>query len=184
MGFLKSIFGGKSKKDGQAPAAAPAASPATAAPKQPTPQVICPVVGEAIDIAEVNDPAFASKAMGDGIAIKPAEGKLVAPIAGTVVALFPTGHACAIAGENGISVMLHVGIDTVQMEGRGFTLHVAQGDRVELGQPLVDFDLDAIAEAGFESTTMVLVAEATCPGTLHKCAFGPVGAGERVLWFE
>ena len=182
MGFLKNIFGGASRS--KSAEKAPEAQAVQEAPKQQVPQVICPVVGEAIDIAEVNDPAFASKAMGDGIAIKPTEGKLVAPIAGTVVALFPTGHAAAIAGDNGISVMLHIGIDTVKMKGEGFTLHVAQGDRVELGQPLVNFDLDAIVAAGFESTTMVLVAEATCPGTLHKCAFGPVASGQRVLWFE
>ena len=180
MGLLKNIFGGKSA----ASAKSTAAQAAQAAPAAPAPAVLCPVPGEAIDIAGVNDPAFASKAMGDGIAIKPSAGTLVAPVAGTVVALFPTGHACAIAGDNGISVMLHVGIDTVQMEGRGFTLHVEQGQRVELGQPLVDFDLMAIAEAGFESTTMVLVAEHTCPGELRKCAFGPVSGGQRVLWFE
>ena len=178
MGLLKSIFGGK-----PAVSTKPVADPTPAAAPA-VPAVLCPVPGEAIDIASVNDPAFASKAMGDGIAIKPSAGTLVAPVAGTVVALFPTGHACAIAGDNGISVMLHIGIDTVRMEGRGFTLHVEQGQRVELGQPLVDFDLAAIAEAGFEATTMVLAAEHTCPGELRKCALGPVSGGQRVLWFE
>lgn len=179
MGFLSGIFGTKSQNTPESPSPAAAASTATASS---TPTVACPVSGEALDIADVNDAAFASKAMGDGIAVKPAEGKLVSPLSGTVEALFPTGHALAIKGDNGISVLLHIGIDTVQMNGDGFTAHVAQGDRVSQGQPLVDFDLDKIAAAGYEATTMVLAAEVPSEGTLTKCAFGPIKAGERALW--
>lgn len=147
-----------------------------------TARVLCPVPGELIDIADVNDPAFASKAMGDGIAIKPAKGTLVAPISGTVEALFPTGHALAIKGD-GVSVMLHIGIDTVDMKGEGFHALVAQGDTVTAGQKLIEFDLAKIAEAGFESTTMVIIAESSCEGTLHKHEAGTVALGDDVLWF-
>lgn len=176
MGFLSGIFGNKSQSATEsADAAAPTAAPAIV--------VTCPVAGEAIDITEVNDAAFASKAMGDGIAIKPAEGTLVAPISGTVEALFPTGHALAIKGDNGVSILLHIGIDTVEMKGDGFNARVAQGDHVEQGQLLVEFDLDKIAAAGFEATTMVLAAECPAEGTLAKCPSGPISLGDRALWF-
>lgn len=167
-----------------APAQAGQQQQQQAAPAPSVREIFCPVAGEVIDIAQVSDPAFASKAMGDGVAVVPTEGKLVAPLAGTIEALFPTGHALAIRGEDGLAVMLHIGIDTVDMEGDGFTLHVAQGDHVERGQLLVEFDLQKIADAGHEPTTMVIVAEAPAEYTLVKGAFGPAAIGDRVIWFE
>lgn len=204
MGLFSNIFGGSSKKaakdaqQGQQSSASTLdaqqqqqqAAPAQTGPQQqaaPAPsvrEIFCPVAGEVIDIAQVSDPAFASKAMGDGVAVMPTEGKLVAPLAGTIEALFPTGHALAIRGEDGLAVMLHIGIDTVDMEGDGFTLHVAQGDHVERGQLLIEFDLQKIADAGHEPTTMVIVAEAPAEYTLVKDAFGPAAIGDRVIWFE
>lgn len=206
MGLFSNIFGGSSKKaakDAQqeqqssastldprqqqqqaAPAQAGPQQQQQAAPAQSVREIFCPVAGEVIDIAQVSDPAFASKAMGDGVAVVPAEGRLVAPLAGTIEALFPTGHALAIRGEDGLAVMLHIGIDTVDMEGDGFTLHVAQGDHVERGQLLVEFDLQKIADAGHEPTTMVIVAETPAEYTLVKGAFGPAAIGDRVIWFE
>lgn len=204
MGLFSNIFGGSSKKavkdaqQGQQSSAStldarqgqrqdPQHAPQQqqqAAPAPSVREIICPVTGEVIDIAQVSDPAFASKAMGDGVAVMPAEGKLVAPLEGTIEALFPTGHALAIRGEDGLAVMLHIGIDTVDMEGDGFTLHVAQGDHVERGQLLVEFDLQKIADAGHEPTTMIIVAEAPAEYTLVKGAFGPAAIGDRVIWFE
>ena len=178
MGLFSKLF----NKDDAAEQAAPHAAAQPSAP-QVIARVLCPVPGELIDIAEVNDPAFASKAMGDGIAIKPAAGTLVAPVSGTVEALFPTGHALAIKGDDGVSVMLHIGIDTVDMKGEGFHALVAQGDRVEAAQPLIEFDLAKIAEAGFEATTMVIIAESTCGGSLKKHEAGTVALGDDVLWF-
>ena len=147
------------------------------------PEVTCPVAGTVVKLESVSDPAFASKTMGDGIAIEPSEGVLVAPVTGTVQALFPTGHAVAVQGDNGISVLLHIGIDTVDMKGDGFTAHISQGDRVSAGQKLVTFDLNKIAEAGHPATTMVLVAESTCEGALHTCDEGAVALGDAVIWF-
>lgn len=146
--------------------------------------VVCPVAGELMDVSLVNDPAFSSKVMGDGVAIKPSEGRLCAPLSGTVEALFPTGHALAIKGDDGVSVLLHIGIDTVSMNGEGFTAHIAQGDRVESGQLLVDFDIAAIESEGFEATTMVLASEFPSGLSLCKASSGAVSQGDRVLWFE
>ena len=166
MGIFSNLF--SKKQEQQAPA---------------RPEAVCPVAGTVVALESVSDPVFASKAMGDGIAIEPSEGVLVAPVSGTVEALFPTGHAVAVKGDNGISVLLHIGVDTVDMQGDGFTAHIAQGDRVVSGQKLVTFDLDKIAAAGHPATTMVLVAETTCEGTLHHCGEGPVALGDTVIWF-
>lgn len=168
MGFLSSLFTDKTADKQVVPA--------------PAVEVMCPVSGAAMDITEVSDQVFASKAMGDGIAIKPSEGILVAPISGTVEALFPTYHALAIKSDDGVGVMLHVGIDTVNMKGEGFTAFISQGDRVEVGQKLVEFDCDKIAAAGYENTTMVIVTELPEGASLAKCPFGVIAQGERALW--
>lgn len=146
--------------------------------------ILAPVSGEVMDISKVNDPAFASKAMGDGVAIVPSAGQLVAPIDGTVEALFPTGHALAITGQDGLSVMLHIGIDTVDMQGDGFKALVQQGDTVHAGQPLIEFDMKKIEAAGHEATTMVIVASLPSTGSLTTCPEGPVAISDRVIWFE
>lgn len=180
MGFLSNLFGGKTSEveqpateDGRTAEASPQATPVAT--------VLCPVSGTVMDISEVNDPVFAGKAMGDGIAIVPSEGVLVAPISGTVEALFPTGHALAIKDEAGMGVMLHIGIDTVDMKGDGFIARIAQGDRVEAGQILVEFDREKIAAAGFEDTTVMVVTELGSDLSLAKCPAGAVARGDVVL---
>lgn len=180
MGFLSSLFRGKdvaSKKVEPAADSIDNASEILGASSV----VLCPVSGTAMDISEVNDPVFSSKAMGDGIAVAPSDGMVVAPISGTVEALFPTGHALAIKGDDGMGVMLHIGIDTVDMKGEGFHAFISQGDRVECGQKLVEFDRSKIAAAGYEDTTMVIVTELPFEGALTKCAFGPISRGEEAL---
>ena len=173
MGFLSNLFGGKTSEveqsateDGRTAEASPQAAPVAT--------VLCPVSGTVMDISE-------GKAMGDGIAIVPSEGVLVAPISGTVEALFPTGHALAIKDEAGMGVMLHIGIDTVDMKGDGFIARIAQGDRVEAGQILVEFDREKIAAAGFEDTTMMVVTELGSDLSLAKCPAGAVARGDVVL---
>ncbi|RHS41552.1 PTS glucose transporter subunit IIA [Collinsella sp. AF08-23] len=187
MGFLSNLFGGRqaAEKTASHNENAVAEQPSTEdAPAAATGiSALCPVPGTAMDIAEVADPVFSSKAMGDGIGIKPVSGELVAPFSGTVEALFPTGHALAIKNESGVGVMLHIGIDTVDMKGEGFTAHVAQGDYVEQGQLLVTFDRDKIAAAGYDDTTMVIAAEVPAGLTVATCEPGSVAFGERVLNF-
>ncbi|MBC1537472.1 beta-glucoside-specific PTS transporter subunit IIABC [Listeria seeligeri] len=116
-----------------------------------------PVVGEIITLADVKDEAFSSGALGKGVAIIPSVGRVVAPAAGTVTTIFPTGHAIGITTNDGAEVLIHIGMDTVQLEGKFFTAHVKQGDTIEKGQLLVEFDIEGIKSAGYDVTTPVVI---------------------------
>lgn len=120
--------------------------------------IYCPLEGTAIPLEEVSDPAFSQGILGLGVAIKPSNGNLYAPVNGTVIALFPTNHALGIMSEDGIELLLHIGIDTVGLNGEGFQAHVKQGDKVRVGQKLISFSPEKIEAHGLEATTMVLVS--------------------------
>lgn len=117
-----------------------------------------PVNGCVVAIEEVNDEAFASKAMGDGVGIIPIDGKVYAPCDGTASVVFPTGHALGIS-VNGVDVLIHIGIDTVELDGKGFETHVKQGDTVKQGDLLVSFDKDFIEAQGYDSTVIFIVTD-------------------------
>ena len=119
-----------------------------------------PLAGEAIAMADVPDPVFASEAMGPGAAVRPSEGKLYAPAAGTVTVLAETGHALGMTTDAGAEVLMHIGIDTVNLNGAPFTPHVAVGDHVDAGQLLMDVDLEQIRAAGLDPVTPVIVTNA------------------------
>ena len=147
------------------------------------PCVLSPADGELVAIESVADPVFAQKMMGDGVAIVPVGGPLTAPVDGTLSALYPTGPAFGVeAGD--LSVMVHGGIDTVDLEGAGFELAAAQGDAVAAGQTVVTMDVDAVRAAGYDPTVMVVVLEAPAGTVMRKREPGPVKAGEPVIWFE
>ncbi|OUO33257.1 PTS transporter subunit IIBCA [Olsenella sp. An290] len=131
-----------------------------AAPAVRAEVLLAPMAGEAIPMSEVGDPVFASEAMGPGAAVRPTEGRLYAPAAGTVTVLAETGHALGMTTDAGCEVLMHIGIDTVTLEGRPFTAHVKVGDHVEAGQLLMDVDLDAIRAAGLDPVTPVIVTNA------------------------
>ncbi|MCM3602541.1 beta-glucoside-specific PTS transporter subunit IIABC [Robertmurraya korlensis] len=133
------------------------ASKEVAATKVQNEEVVSPLNGEVIALSEVKDAAFSSGALGHGVAIEPSEGKLVAPVAGTVSALFPTKHAIGITTDAGADLLIHIGMDTVQLEGKFFTAHVSQGDYVKAGQLLIEFDMEQIKEAGKPLTTPIVV---------------------------
>lgn len=116
-----------------------------------------PLNGKIKSLEEIEDTAFASGALGKGIAIDPSEGKVFSPVSGTVSALFPTHHAIGITSDEGAELLIHVGVDTVQLEGKHFNAHIVQGDRVERGQLLIEFDVEAIKKEGFILTTPVVV---------------------------
>lgn len=116
-----------------------------------------PVSGKVISIETVNDPVFSSGALGTGIAVEPTDGKLKAPISGTVSAVFPTGHAIGITSDDGIELLLHIGINTVQLNGKFFKTLVTQGSKVAVGTDLIEFDLDNIKKAGYDTTVMMVV---------------------------
>lgn len=119
--------------------------------------IVSPLTGETVALEEIEDTAFASGALGKGIAIEPAEGKLISPVSGTVSAMFPTNHAVGITTENGAEILMHIGMDTVQLDGKHFTGHVEQGAKVDKGQLLIEFDIPEIKKAGFPLTTPIII---------------------------
>ena len=116
-----------------------------------------PLTGEAVAIKNVNDPVFADEIMGKGMAIIPTEGKVVSPVNGTVEMLFDTKHAIALRDENGVEMLIHIGLDTVKLGGKYFNAHVKQGDKVTVGTLLVDFDMEKIKEEGYDCITPVVI---------------------------
>ena len=116
-----------------------------------------PVQGNLVSLSEVHDPVFSSKAMGKGIAIEPTNGDLVSPVNGKISAVFPTGHAIGITSEEGIELLLHIGIDTVKLQGRFFKTLVEQGQEVVTGESLINFDLESIKKEGYDATVMMIV---------------------------
>jgi PTS system beta-glucosides-specific IIC component len=140
-------------------------------------ELAAPVSGAIVPLAEVKDKVFASGALGNGIGIVPSNGKVYAPFAGTVVTAFPTGHAFGIKSPDGVEVLIHIGIDTVQLDGKGFVPAVGQGQTVEAGDLLCTVDLDAISAAGYDPTTIVVVTNsaqfaAVLPAEGHQVAHG------------
>ena len=116
--------------------------------------------GQVVALEQVKDPVFAQKMMGDGFAVEPANGNIVSPVSGTVSSIFPTKHALGIVTEPGLEVLVHIGLDTVSLEGKPFTVHVAEGQKVAAGDLLVTADLDAIRAAGRETSTIVVFTNA------------------------
>ena len=116
--------------------------------------------GEVIALEQVKDPVFSQKMMGDGFAVEPANGNIVSPVSGTVSSIFPTKHALGLVTEAGLEVLVHIGLDTVSLEGKPFTVHVTEGQKVVAGDLLVTADLDAIREAGRETSTIVVFTNA------------------------
>lgn len=118
--------------------------------------VYCPVKGKRKLLENVNDEAFSQKMLGDGIAVVPSIGEVFSPVDGEVTMIFPTNHAIGLKSDDGIEVLIHIGIDTVELNGDGFYSHVKQGDKVEAGSPLLSFDLNKISSQ-YESDVMVII---------------------------
>ena len=116
-----------------------------------------PLTGKAVPITEVPDPTFAEGMLGNGIAIEPADGKVYAPCDATVDMMFTTGHAVSLIADCGAELLIHVGLETVSLEGKPFTVHVANGDKVKKGQLLLEADLEAIKAAGLNTITPMIV---------------------------
>ncbi|MBU8906273.1 PTS sugar transporter subunit IIA [Desertibacillus haloalkaliphilus] len=132
--------------------------------------IVAPATGKFIEIEEVPDAAFSQKMMGDGFAIEPTEGEVVSPIDGEVVQIFPTKHAVGIQGKSGIEVLVHIGLETVSMNGEGFKAFVKQGDRVKAGQCLITFDLDLIKEKATSAVTPIVITNSDKIESLQKVA--------------
>lgn len=132
----------------------------TADTAEETNELYAPMKGEVLDVSKSADPAFASKAMGEGVAINPSEGVIYAPADGTISLIFPTKHAMGITLNSGVELLIHAGIDTVKMEGKGFETFVETGVKVKKGDKLLSFDMDLVKEKGYQTQTMFLVADA------------------------
>ena len=165
-----------------APAAAPAAPAAAAAPTA-TDQVVvaAPVAGRLVGLDEVPDPVFASRALGEGVGIVPADGRILAPADGLLASVAPTGHAFGLVTDGGAEVLVHVCIDTVTMQGTGFDVRVEQGQRVAAGDLLAVVDLEAIREAGVDPITLVTVPNTATFAAVEPAPSGEVAAGDTAL---
>ena len=143
--------------------------------------LVTPIVGDVVALADVNDPVFSSGAMGQGIAVKPSQGVVYAPADAEVSIAFPTGHAFGLKTTDGAEVLIHIGIDTVSMNGDGFEAKVAQGDKVKAGDVLGTFDSNKIAAAGLDDTTMVIVTNTADYASVAPVATGSVAKGDAVI---
>ena len=120
-------------------------------------EIASPLSGQVKELSQATDPVFAQGVMGQGVLIEPSQGDLLAPVDGVVSVLFPTKHAVGIVSDQGVEMLMHIGMDTVNLEGKGFTAHVNQGDRVKVGDKLISFDIDLIKDAGYVTETPVII---------------------------
>ena len=146
--------------------------------------IVAPLAGTMVAITDVPDPVFASKAMGDGFAVAPSADDVVAPCAGTVIMVAKTAHAFGIRTDEGLEILVHMGIDTVELEGAPFSMNVEVDERVEAGQPLGRMDLAAVEAAGKSTMTMVIFLNLAQKKGTVEAATGPIGLGERAATLD
>ena len=143
--------------------------------------ICAPVAGEAVPISQVSDPTFGEEILGKGIAIQPADGKVVAPCDATVDMMFETGHAVSLVADFGAQILIHVGLDTVTLQGKHFNVKAANGDKVKKGDLLMEFDPDAIKAEGFDIITPVIICNSDEYATFNTFTGKTVAAGDVVI---
>lgn len=143
--------------------------------------VIAPLTGTVCQLEEVPDPVFAEKMMGEGIAIDPSDGMVVAPFDGEVIQVFPTKHAIGLKGETGLELLIHIGLETVSLDGEGFETFVRQGDRVKRGDKLISFNMDIIEEKASSTITPIIMTKGDDIEHFEITKEGKVTAGESKL---
>lgn len=146
--------------------------------------IMAPVDGEVLPLAKADDEVFASKALGEGVVIEPSSGSVVAPFDGKVVTLFPTKHAIGLVSPNGAEVLIHIGVNTVELNGKYFESFVKQGDEVKAGQPMVTFDPQSIKKAGYSAQVMVLVTNTAAYQNVSVLHEGNTRSKEQLLKLE
>ncbi|MCM3741397.1 PTS glucose transporter subunit IIA [Oceanobacillus luteolus] len=145
--------------------------------------LVTPMSGEVISLEEVPDPVFSQKMMGDGIAVIPTDGTVVSPVNGEIIQVFPTKHAIGILGDNDAQILIHIGIETVSLQGEGFTVNVAKGDRVKQGDPLMQVDLNIIEEKASSAITPIIITNSDEMSEIEKKSEKQVKAGEQEILF-
>lgn len=143
--------------------------------------VVSPMVGTAVSLSEVPDEMFSAEILGKGVAIQPTEGIVVAPISGTVTATFDSQHAVGITSDNGVELLIHVGIDTVQLNGEGYRYAIEKDQRIEAGDTLIEFDLEAIAAKGYATITPVVVTNSNDYGDIISVNQTEVSLGDKII---
>lgn len=198
LGFLLQILFGKNAVDGPEVATVEAPAPVVdevydhdeAQGAQPEKQNVCynpattlasPVKGNAVPLAGIKDEVFASGAMGKGVAVEPSEGQIVAPDDGEVLMTFPTGHAIGLRTKDGAEVLIHIGMDTVELQGKGFKTLVNKGDKITKGQALIKFDLDMIKKAGYDTTIPMVITNSKNYHEIKAIREGQIQAGDKLL---
>ncbi len=146
--------------------------------------IVSPAAGNCVSLKEVPDPTFSEEILGRGMAIEPSDGRFYAPVNGTVSTLFPTRHAIGITTKEGVEMLIHIGIDTVNLKGEHFKAHVEQGAAVQKGDLLLEADLQAILEAGYQTVTPVLICNSEEFKNITPVENGQVAAGDAVMRVE
>ena len=164
----------------EAVAAAPESAPAKKIETEKD-TVYAPIKGNVIPLSEVKDETFAGEVLGKGIGIEPAEGKVYAPFDGEITTLFDTKHAVGLSNEDGLEILIHVGINTVELDGKGYTAHVAEGDKVSCGDLLLTVDLDDIKKAGYDTTTPVIVTNSDDYSEVNVLKTGDTAVSDAVI---
>lgn len=157
---LKGIFGGKSEQ---------------------AYTVGAPAKGKAVPLSEVNDPTFADGLLGKGAAVIPSEGKIYAPVDGTVGMMFETKHAVSLSTEYGAEILVHVGLDTVELKGKYYEGHVKAGDQVKAGDLLISFDIDQVKAAGYDVITPVLICNTDDYAAVEGVTGSDVAPGDTII---
>lgn len=143
-----------------------------------------PVAGQAVALQEVSDPTFGQEILGKGVAIRPSSNRVVAPCDATVDLMFDTGHAVSLKADCGAELLIHVGLETVSLQGQHFKVHAKNGDHVAAGQLLIEFDRQAIADAGFDTITPLVICNSDAYAAVTVCAAGEVEEGQALLRLE
>lgn len=143
-----------------------------------------PLSGKVLKLEQIKDPAFSSGMLGKGLAIDPADGKVCSPVDGKISMLFDTCHAVGITSDKGVEILIHIGMDTVELKGKGFVSHIKNGDRVKAGQDLIDVDLDLVRAEGYEIVTPIVVTNVDIIKSFKETEKPEVNQGDELLRVE
>ena len=144
-------------------------------------EIKSPMNGTYVPIEDIPDPVFSEKMMGEGFGINPTDGEVVSPAAGEIMQVFPTHHAVGIKTDNGVELLIHIGLETVTMEGKGFEGFVSEGDRIEVGDKLVDFDMDLVKEEATSTISPVIITNSDVLESFNVEPVSDVAKGETTV---